>query len=130
MQIFVFMALFGHNITPLTIETLKIIFPTELQKVPPDSLSSYHFVLSSDDDNEQYEDLQKDKYKDKDTETQKQCWKCFHDPMYAIFLKSRAWVQGYQICNFFQKFPPSFSEKEKKSFSPKFLKLVHQKMFY
>lgn len=73
MQIFVFMALFGHNITPLTIETLKIIFPTELQKVPPDSLSSYHFVLSSDDDNEQYEDLQKDKYKDKDTETQKQC---------------------------------------------------------
>ena len=43
-----------------------------------------------DDDDDQYEDLQKDKYKDKDTETQKQTkTKCFQDPMYAIFLKSR-----------------------------------------
>ena len=31
--------------TPWNIETLKIIFLTELLKVPPDSLSSYHFVL-------------------------------------------------------------------------------------
>ena len=42
--------------------------------------------LSSDDGNDQYED----KYKDKDTETQKQTkTKCFQDPMYAIFFKSR-----------------------------------------
>ena len=45
-QKFVFTVLFGHNLDPLNpIETLKIIFLTELQKVPPDSLSSYHFVI-------------------------------------------------------------------------------------
>ena len=32
--------------------------------------------------------LQKDKYKDKDTHTQTNT-KCFQDPMYAIFFKSR-----------------------------------------
>ena len=62
--------------------------------------------LSSDDGNDQYED----KYKDKDTETQKQTkTKCFQDPMYAIFLKNSAWIQGYQIWHFFQKFPPKLS---------------------
>ena len=41
-----------------------------------------------DDDDDQYEDLQKDK--DKDTETQKQKkTKCFQDPMYAIFYIER-----------------------------------------
>ena len=46
--------------------------------------------LSSGDDNDQDEDLQKDK----DTHTQtKTNTKCFQDPMYAKFLKSRG-VQG------------------------------------
>ena len=41
--------------------------------------------LSSGDDIDQYEDLQKDKYKDTETQTQTKT-KCFEDPMYAIFL--------------------------------------------
>ena len=46
--------------------------------------------LSSGDDNDRDEYLQKDKYKDKDTHTQtKTNTKCFQDPMYAIFIKSR-----------------------------------------
>ena len=46
--------------------------------------------LSSGDDIGRDEDLQKDKYKDKDTQTQtKTNTKCFQDPMYAIFIKSR-----------------------------------------
>ena len=34
-----------YLITPWSIETLKMIFLTELQKVPPDSLSSFHLVM-------------------------------------------------------------------------------------
>ena len=46
--------------------------------------------LSSGDDNDRDEYLQKDKYKDKDTHTQtKTNTKCFQDPMHAIFIKSR-----------------------------------------
>ena len=44
--------------------------------------------LSSVDDNDRDEDLQKDKYKDIDTHT-KTNTKCFQDPTYAIFFKSR-----------------------------------------
>ena len=44
--------------------------------------------LSSGDDIDRDEDLQKDKYKDKDTQT-KTNTKCFQDPMYLIFFKSR-----------------------------------------
>ena len=45
---------------------------------------------SSGDDNDWDEELQKDKYKDKDTQTHtKTETKCFQDPMYAIFIKSR-----------------------------------------
>ena len=42
--------------------------------------------LSSGDAIDGDEELQKDKYKDKDTQANT---KCFHDQMYAIFLKSR-----------------------------------------
>ena len=46
--------------------------------------------LSSGDDNDRDEYLQKDKYIDKDTQTQtKTNTECFQDPMYAIFIKSR-----------------------------------------
>ena len=46
--------------------------------------------LSSGDDIDRDEDLQEDNYKDKDTQTQtKTNTKCFQDPMYAIFIKSR-----------------------------------------
>ena len=48
--------------------------------------------LSSGDDNDRDEYLQKDKYRDKDTHTHTQTktnTKCFQDPMYAIFVKSR-----------------------------------------
>ena len=44
--------------------------------------------MSSGDDNDRDEDLQKDKYKDIDTHT-KINTKCFQDPTYAIFFKSR-----------------------------------------
>ena len=46
--------------------------------------------LSSGDDIDGDEDTQKDKNKDKDTQTQtKTDTKCFQDPMYAIFIKSK-----------------------------------------
>ena len=44
--------------------------------------------LSSGDENDRDEDLQKDKYKGKDTQT-KTNTKCFKDQIYVIFLKSR-----------------------------------------
>ena len=45
--------------------------------------------LLSGDDNDRDEDLQKNIYKDKDTQTQKKTdTKCFQDLMYAIFIKA------------------------------------------
>ena len=46
--------------------------------------------LSSGDDNDRDEYLQKDKYKDKDKDTHtKTNTKCFKDPMCVLFLKSK-----------------------------------------
>ena len=46
------------------------------------------YIFWKPDDIDWDEDLQKDKYKDKDTQTQTNT-KCFQDPMFAIFIKSR-----------------------------------------
>ena len=56
-------------------------------------------VFFSYHDNDQDEDLQKDKYKDTQTQT-KTNTKCFQDPMYAIFIKSRGFkdLKYYIAC--------------------------------
>ena len=59
-----------------------------LYDVPDHTNHKFSESLSSGDDNDRGEDLQKDKYKDKDTQT-KTNTKCFQDPTYAIFFKSR-----------------------------------------
>ena len=59
-----------------------------LYDVPDHTNHIFSESLSSGDDHGRDGDLQKYKYKDKDTQT-KTNTKCFQDPMYAIFFKSR-----------------------------------------
>ena len=51
--------------------------------------------LSSDDAIDGDKELQKDKYKDKDTQTETNK-KCFQDPMYAFFFQKQG-VQRFKI---------------------------------
>ena len=94
--------------------------------------------LSSGDDNDRDRDLQKDKYKDKDTQTQtKTNTKCFQDPVYAIFSKSRNCPLQFSAKHFFtkvvhQNFPSNTIHQNlfTKKIPPKFsTKLFHQNKF-
>ena len=69
-------------------DILLLLHLSPLYDVPDHTNHIFSESLSSGDDNDRDEDLQKDKYKDKDTQT-KTNTKCFQDPMYAIFIKSR-----------------------------------------
>ena len=71
-------------------DILLLLHLSPLYDVPDYTNHIFSESLSSGDDNDRDEYLQKDKYKDKDTHTQtKTNTKCFQDPMYAIFIKSR-----------------------------------------
>ena len=71
-------------------DILLLLHLSPLYDVPDHTNHIFSESISSGDDNDRDEDLQKDKYKDKDTQTHtKTETKCFQDPMYAIFIKSR-----------------------------------------
>ena len=61
-----------------------LLHMSPLYDVPDHTNHIFSERLSSGDENDRDEDLQKDKYKGKDTQT-KTNTKCFKDQMYAIF---------------------------------------------
>ena len=67
-------------------DILLILYLSPLYDVPDHTNHIFSESSSSGDDNDQDENLQEDKYKDTQTKTNT---KCFQDPMYAIFIKSR-----------------------------------------
>ena len=68
-------------------DILLLLHLSPLYDVPDHTNHIFSERLSSGDDNEQDEYLQKDKYKDKDTHTQtKTNTKCFQDPMYDMYI--------------------------------------------
>ena len=75
-----------------------ILHLSPLYDVPDHTNHIFSESLSSGDDNDRDKYLQKDKYKDTHTQT-KTNTKCFEDPIYAIFIKSRGFKDlKYYIC--------------------------------